>query len=298
MSFGEQIRQRADRLRRVPLESVLRLRGARPDCYDNKKWHTSRGVISVNGAKFFNWNCGSGGGGAIDLVMHLEGQCPFRQALDWLQRHFPDHLPLPEPGAARPALRLPPPDPAQLRRVQSYLVTRRAIAPVLVDALMRSGALYADARANAVFVLRAVANGGAAPAPVGAELRGTGPVRWCAMAPGSRKDKGFFSIPAAPAGAAAIENQRPIILCESAIDAISCFVLHPDHWCISTSGARPNPAWLPSLIAQNPERPFFCGFDADHTGDTMARAMTAFHYEVQRLRPPAHDWNTLLCSPH
>jgi len=293
MNF-EQIRQRADRLRSVPLEAVLRLRAARPDAHDSKKWHTSRGTLSVNGAKFINWNCATGGGGAIDLVMHLEGDCPFRDALDWLHRHFPDHLALEsQRRPARPALSLPPPDPAQLWRVKSYLVTQRAIAPVLIDALVASGVLYADGRVNAVFLLRGIAKDGAC---VGAELRSTGSLHWCAMAPGSRKDHGFFSTPAATDNGSCAELRRPIILCESAIDAISCFALHPDHWCISTSGARPNPAWLPSLIAQNPERPVFCGFDADQTGDAMARAMTAFHPEVQRLRPPRHDWNALLSS--
>ena len=121
---------------------------------------------------------------------------------------------------------------------------------------------------------------------MGAELRGTGSLQWRGMAPGSRKDHGYFSIPE--------DNRLPVILCESAIDAISCFALHPGHWCISTSGARPNPAWLASLIDQSPSRPVSCGFDADNTGDAMARAMNAFHPQVQRLRPARHDWNAML----
>lgn len=295
MSFREQIRQRANRLRRLPLPSVLRLWGARPDRHDKKKWHTSRGILSVNGAKFINWNCSAGGGGAIDLVIHLEGNCSFKQALDWLQKHFPDDLPLEaQRSPPRPALALPPSDPTQLWRVKSYLLTQRAIASVLFDTLIASGVLYADHRANAVFLLRAT---GKHPSAVGAELRGTGSLRWCAMAPGSRKDHGFFSIPAATGTGPAAQDRRPIILCESAIDAISCFALHSDHCCISASGARPNPSWLPFLIEQNPSRPIYCGFDADDTGDAMARAMIAFHPEVERLRPPRHDWNALLTSP-
>jgi hypothetical protein len=292
MSLREQIRQRANRLRSVPLESILRLRGARPDRHDKLKWHTSRGILSVNGAKFINWNCGAGGGGAIDLVIHLEGDCSFREALDWLHSHFPQHLPIEETersGTRRAALDLPPPDPAHLRRLRSYLVTQRALASTIIDPLIGSGTLYADAKANAVFLLQSIGNGAA---PVGAELRGTGSLQWRGMAPGSRKDHGFFSIPADIAA----QEQRPIILCESAIDAISCFALHPGHWSISTSGARPNPAWLATLIDQSPSRPVYCGFDADHTGDAMARAMSAFHPQVQRLRPAQHDWNAMLTS--
>ena len=300
MSF-EQIRQRADRLRSVPLPCVLRLWGAHLDCHDKSKWHTSRGILSVNGAKFINWNCSTGGGGAIDLVIHLKGDCSFREALDWLQRHFAQHLSAPQEPcspSSRRSLKLPAPDPTQLRRVTSYLVTQRAIAPALVNALIDSGTLYADAKANALFLLRDKDGN-----PVGAELRGTASARsghcaghenWRGMAPGSLKDLGFFSIPATVAAAA--EDRRPIILCESAIDAISCFTLHPGHYCISTSGARPNPSWLAPLIDQSPGRPIYCGFDADATGERMAHAMIGFHPEIQRLRPARLDWNELLRS--
>lgn len=298
MNLREQIRQRANRLRSVPLESVLRLHGVQPDRHDKRKWHTSRGILSVNGAKFINWNCGTGGGGAIDLVIHLEGDCSFRDALDWLQRHFPQHLSLEEnePCPLRPALRLPPPHPAHLWHVRSYLVTQRALTPALIDPLIASGTLYADAKANAVFLLQGIGgiSIGNGAVPVGAELRGTGSLQWRGMAQGSRKDHGYFSIPADLATAE--DNRCHIILCESAIDAISCFALHPGHRCISTSGARPNPAWLASLIDQNPSRPIYCGFDADDIGDAMARAMSAFHPQVQRLRPARHDWNAMLTS--
>jgi hypothetical protein len=104
------------------------------------------------------------------------------------------------------------------------------------------------------------------------------------MAPGSRKDFGFFSIPNA--------SLARIILCESAIDALSCFALHPQHRCISTAGARPNPLWLPALIAQAAQ--IYCGFDADPTGDAMAHAMISLHPSVLRLQPNPHDWNDAL----
>ena len=292
----EAIRQMANRLRAVPLPEVLRLWGAHPDRRDKSKWHTSRGTLSVNGAKFINWNCDAGGGGAIDLVIHLAGDCSFREALHWLQTHFDDQLPLefgPAPRPAQRVLSLPAPAPAQLRPVQSYLVTQRALPPALLDPLIASGTLYADDKANAVFLLLGKEARDATAAAVGAELRGTGSVPWRGMAPGSRKDHGYFSI---PSRVTAGDDPRPIILCESAIDAISCLALHPGHRCISTSGARPNPVWLQVLIDRNPNRLIYCGYDADDTGDRMARATVAFHPEIQRLRPVRHDWNDLLRS--
>ena len=87
---------------------------------------------------------------------------------------------------------------------------------------------------------------------------------------------------------------RKIVLCESAIDAISCFQIESERICISTCGVRANPAWLSGLIARRYE--ILCGFDADEPGDTTATQMMAIHPKIQRLRPPAHDWNDALTS--
>lgn len=283
MNLGS-IRQRADQLRAIPLPDVLRAWGAQPDSDDKAKWHTPRGILSVTGAKFINWNQGVGGGGAIDLIIHLN-HLGFREALDWLGRHFP-HIPTqsaPPRVHLQLQLQLPTPDPAQLGRVRHYLLVQRALPALLVDSLIQAGTLYADPRANAVFVLRTDHH-----TPVGAELRGTTPRAWRGMAPGSKKDLGFFSIPAAFAPA------PTIVLCESAIDAISCSALHPQHRCLSTAGARPHPRWLGPLLAKGGQ--VYCGFDTDSTGQAMARAMIALHPSIQRLAPPQHDWNDTLRS--
>jgi len=273
-----QRKEQAHRLRALPLETVLPLCGGRADRYDKHKWHTPAGVLSITGAKFMNWNCGVGGGGAIDLVMHLN-HLDFKAALDWLAEQFPAALPPPVPPTPGSAFELPPSDPSKLRRVKDYLVAQRAIAPALLEPLLQSGTLYADTWANAVFLLLGKGN-----LPVGAELRGTTPRRWRGLAAGSQKDSGFFSIPA--------EARPALILCESAIDAISCFALHPQCRCLSTAGVRPNPRWLRPLLDQGGE--IYCGFDADPVGDNMARAMIALHPGVKRLRPSLHDWNDVL----
>ncbi len=277
MMFGD----RLDQLRRVPLAAVLQETGAQRDRYDKVKWHTPKGAISITGMKFMNWHQGRGGGGAIDLAMHLN-DLDFKRAVAWLQSHFsipPDCEPPPAPRR----LILPPPDHSRLAAVKYYLVHERAITPAMTDFLIASGKLYADGRGNAVFLLLGKEN-----TPVGAELRGTGPQRWRGMAPGSQKDLGYFSVSAPEA--------TRVILCESAIDAISCFLLHPASLCLSTSGARPDPRWLPALLSQG--LAVYCGFDADATGDAMAEQMIALHPSLRRLRPSQHDWNDVLRSRH
>ena len=274
-------RRRAEILRAVPLPQVLAALQATPEPDDPAKWRTARGLLSVTGAKFFNWSHGGGGGGAIDLVMHLR-QVGFGPALQWLEHRFGLASPTqPAAQATIHKLSLPAPAPHLWPRVERYLMEDRKLPPALLAPLVLAGILYADAHANAVFLL------GDNPATaVGAELRGTTPLPWRGLAPGSRKDHGFFGACAAGAKAQAI------VLCESAIDALSCLVLHPTFRCLSTSGARPHPAWLSSLLQQ--ALPLFCGFDADPTGDAMARRMIELHPAIARLRPPAKDWNDAL----
>jgi hypothetical protein len=272
-------RQRAEILRAVPLPQVLAQLDAVADPHDPAKWRTARGVLSVTGAKFFNWTQGAGGGGALDLVMHLR-QVGFGPALQWLEERFALAPPTPPTAVATAtALWLPAPAPHRWPRVERYLLKDRRLPRSLLAPLVRAGLLYADARANAVFLL------GASPATaVGAELRGTTAQPWRGLAPGSRKDAGFFSTSATSAQA--------IVLCESAIDALSCHALYPAYRCLSTSGARPDPAWLTALLPA--ALPVFCGFDADPTGDAMAQRMIERHPAIVRLRPPAKDWNDAL----
>jgi hypothetical protein len=277
-------RQRAQRLRALDLVAVLRTCDAQPDRHDAHKWHTRRGVLSVSGPRFMNWTLGQGGGGAIDLVMHLFG-LGFGQALEWLERHFAalPFTPPPTSSAPRPTLTLPPPHPDNFAQVRRYLVGQRRLPAAIFEPLLASGDLYADLRANAVFLLREPQG-----RPVGAELRGTTAHPWRGMAPGSRKDHGYFAAPATSPTTA----PTAIVLCESAIDALSCQALHPEYHCVSTAGARPNPAWLAVLVAQADF--LYCGFDLDPTGEAMAQAMIALHPSIRRLRPSRKDWNDVL----
>jgi hypothetical protein len=280
MTFQE-IRNQANRLRGIPLEQILLLTGAKRDRYDRAKWHTGKGPISCTATKFMNWNQGIGGGGAIDLAMHLN-DLDFKAAVEWLSNRFPE---VDQPKAARISsttrLLLPAPDPSRLPAMRRYLTQERAIPASLIQLLIDSDRLYADHRSNAVFLLLGKENN-----PVGAELRGITAARWRGMAPGSRKDLGYFSVPAPQATA--------VVLCESAIDAISFVALHPDRLCISTSGARPNPSWMPDLIGRGYD--IYCGFDTDSTGEQLADALIALYPGVKRLRPNQHDWNDVLKS--
>jgi hypothetical protein len=275
------MKNQTELIRNIDLKHVLTRAQATPDTHDRAKWHTSRGTISVNGPKFMNWSTGTGGGGAIDLLMHLH-QCSFKTALCWLQQNFSDTLPIACPlPMTHPRLILPQRDDRHLPQVISYLNTGRSIPLALIKSLIASKSLYADLKANAVFLLL-----GKEKKFVGAELRGTSQLRWLGMAKGSRKDIGCFYVKNPSA--------KKMILCESAIDALSFFTMNPQWLCVSTCGANPDPAWLPLFIAKGFE--IHCGFDADHTGDTLADKMICRYPCIKRLRPIQHDWNDQLRS--
>ena len=327
----DDFQQRADIVRAIPLEVVLTSWGAVRDRRDKSQWRTQRGPLSVTGARFFNWHAWQGGGGAIDLVMHLGGW-DAGPAVEWLWRQFGHAVshaqltthPRPEADATSSArssssglssgfsqplqtengddpnrdrrhrqLRLPTASPANLQRVHRYLTELRGLSTTILASLIDDGKLYADARGNAVFLMVA----GKPSRPIGAELRGTGNRVWRGLAPGTRKNAGYFWI-----GNTA---SKQIVLCESAIDAISCFQLHtrPDGSqlcgeciCISTAGVRPDAPWLQPLMARG--YAIYCGFDTDEPGETASCQMIARHPSIQRLRPPRHDWNDALTSRH
>lgn len=270
-------------LRNIDLKLVLSRIQAAAHPYDRAKWHTCRGTLSVNGQKFFNWSTDSGGGGAIDLIIHLH-QCDFKTAIAWLQQNFPDILPQRcPPSITHTTLSLPQRDDHHLPRVISYLNIYRRLPLAIIQNLIDSNRLYADIKANAVFLLL-----GKEKKIVGAEIRGTSHIRWLGMAKGSRKDIGCFYVNN--------PNPQKMILCESAIDALSFFSINPQWLCVSTSGATPHPAWLPLFIAKGFD--IHCGFDADQTGDLLADKMISRYPSIKRLRPTQHDWNDQLRSLH
>jgi hypothetical protein len=315
----DDFRRQADAVRSIPLEVVLISWDAVRDRRDKSQWRTERGPLSVTGTKFINWHDHQGGGGAIDLVMHLSGW-DAGQAIQWLWRQFGSSSTKATPTAnatgagatsacastsgriwrscrgsdddpprrrSHTQLRLPAASLANLPRVHRYLTQNRGLSGSILAPLIDAGKLYADGRGNAVFLMVA----GKSQRPIGAELRGTGKRVWRGLAAGTQKDAGYFWI--------GIQGSKKIVLCESAIDAISCFQLqgtqlHQRCICISTAGVRPDAPWLTPLIARGYD--IYCGFDNDQPGEGAACQMTLRHPSIQRLHPSAHDWNDALVA--
>jgi len=264
-------RSRLAEIRNRPLEPLAEALGYRRDPADRKRWKRPGSAISINGPKFFDHIAQSGGGGAIDLVLHAKG-CGFRDAVLFLDGRPPGFGPPARHDGNWPAVR-------------HWLCTRRALDPGLVDRCHAQGLVSADARRNAVFLCH-----DGSRAPTGAEIVGTGSRPWRGMAAGSRKAAGSFWFPPSRS------PPRTLVVAESAIDALSAsLAVRPEPTpavFLSTGGATPNlPDWT---RAWNPER-ILCAYDADAEGDRAARALTQGDPRVLRLRPDGRkDWNDIL----
>ena len=251
-------------LRDTPLDSVARALGYQRDTRDKARWKRPGSIVSINGPRFFDHLSGSGGGGAIDLVIHAEG-CSFADALLRLEtitgsHHVPWHA------------------------VRHWLVHARALDPSLADACHARAIIKADHRTNAVFVTR-----NARRQHTGAEVVGTNPDRpFRGMTRGSRKNAGGFWL--------ARRTPRSALLTESAVDLLSaCSIedLADIDLFVSTAGvATALPAWLEPFRLDT----VFCGYDADEAGDSAASRLMLKHPEIVKRRKPegAKDWNDIL----
>lgn len=281
-------KEAAAQLRQLPLEQVAQALG----CFQSKKllekdpkmWESPAGKIRIDGSKFFNHEEGKGGGGAFDLVMHIN-DCTYSEALAFLRDSFDPAAAIQaaaeaariaaqaEVKKAAPApFRAPEHVEKHWPRVRHYLTAVRGLAASLIDKLREHGWIGADYRANAYF-LKNVGN-----KTVSAELRGTGQSQFSGSR--GRSSEGVFPV---------IGGTRKLVVCESAIDAISYVQLHPDCSAIATGGTGKWRAALPYLEKHGSKyQELACASDLDVAGIQMAQNLDLPH------EPPPngiHDWN-------
>ncbi len=312
----------AAQVRGLDLRAVIERLGGAQDRYDTHKWRLDGEHISVNGEKFYNHDRRAGGGGAIDLVQHIIPGADFKQAVAFLSDEVGRELALSaaahygarqaqqqaeevierlergERGAHVPFV-APAPDADCWPQVRAYLIEQRGIPRGMVDTLHERGDIYADARANAVFVRRDEGR-----EIVGASLRGTAPgSEFQGLALGTRRDEGHFSF-TLTLGKPDPHDTPQYHLVESPIDALSRAVLVRQagetgrHAFISTDGQGELPRRQIDEALAN-RGLVRCGFDNDQGGAALwAQVKDAYPRAeaIERERPPAgaKDWNDAL----
>jgi hypothetical protein len=172
----------------------------------------------------------------------------------------------------------------------------------MIDGLHAKGLIYADDRANAVFLRYSDCTNGqpwTRGEPTGASLRGTHSGHpFHQLAPGSARENGWFWL-----GAGRGDAQR-VVLTESAIDAMSLTTLEKGKLpklsgrliYLSTDGAGAIPTEaLNAVVAQGGQ--VVAAFDADQAGEKMAWRVAQAVPGVQRLIPAyGKDWNERLLA--
>jgi len=312
-TLREDYKALAAQVRAVPLESVLERLGGQVDRHNHAKWHVDGEHISITGERFYNHDRQQGGGGAIDLVMHAT-RYDYRAAVAYLRdthgaeaaitaatwhgarqaQHEAQEI---VERAERPPFHAPAPDEARWPGVRHYLVEGRQLPAALVDELHARGTVYADGRANAVFI-RSDEDGQA----VGASLRGTAPGSdFKGLAAGTHRDEGHFSF---TVGKAEMHAAPQVYITESPIDALSRAALlraagdRHEMTFASTDGHGELPLrQIDEGLARHAL--VHCSFDNDAGGTTLWKRVQEAYPRAEAIvrdRPPTgcKDWNDAL----
>lgn len=272
-----------DALRQRDLPEIMQAMGAEPDKKDRHNWRTSQGRISIgkDGFKWYNHDSSKGGGGAIDLVMHLNG-CNFQSAVYWLLNTPMAPIASRKPEKHQQATGLiPEPNEHRWKEVYLYLTEKRKLPGELVQNLHREGSIYADSFANAVFLNSQKS---------GCELRGT---IVGSTYHGYRGEKAAFIVPGD-------QKNYGLAFTESAIDALSYKALGFKGAVAAYGGQAIN--IILEMVQTHRERfpdlQIIAAFDNDKDGLKMASKLSQ---EVDRVivDTPAtgKDWNEQLTRP-
>ncbi|MHC5747421.1 MAG: MobV family relaxase [Nostoc sp.] len=264
------------------------------------EWVGGNHIINIDASQFTDFGNGSslGGNSAIDLVKHVN-QCNQTTAIAWLGERFG------EVGAKRAAIahaqkvtaliiqtqpvpQFTPPieDKKQWQQVEHYLTQKRGIPSDCVQMLHNQGLVYADSKANVVFVMRDLDG-----KTKGAFLEGT-TNKFSGYELGTvRRDSWFyFTLGKKPS-----EQTSTVVLSDSPIDAISVAMLEyqvkgiPENRTVYM--AADDTSNLPVERLRNVTH-----VQVAFSQSTVARAVKQLLPHSTQLKCESRDWNTQLIN--
>lgn len=288
----------ANKVRDLPLKDVVYELGLEPDPKDKHKWQNEYHIINITGSKFYDWKQMKGGGGAIDLVMHVN-ECDYKQSVATLCDRFGESATIEaatyktrEIIKTEPIHEFTPPVPDQSKwlAVKQYLTRTRKLPSGLVDRLHEQGLIYADQNQNAVFIRRSLDESKI----TGANLRGTAGEdnKFKGLAKGSKRKEGWFHF---QQGEQSGDPVRRVVLVESPIDAMSLAVLERTDskktLYLSADGAGGIPTeYLKEF------KDIVIAYDNDQAGNLMAQRVKSQLPNAVCKSPKAVDWNQELVN--
>ncbi|AUT04738.1 mobilization protein (plasmid) [Nostoc sp. CENA543] len=303
--------QQATLLRELALEDVAWQLGLDRDHSQANRWKGHGHIINIDKSKFYDFAPGhqKGGGGAIDLVMHVN-DCDFKKAISWLHDRFGEsgvmraaiaktQQEVIEIAQKQPRPQFTPPaaDDNQWLSVQNYLTKKRGLPNYLVSALKESGLLYADERKNVVFGMRTLTG-----EVMGAFVRGTvgEDNTFMGYAKGTKRSESWFYLRLGGEDSDENDEIQRVILCKSPIDTLSVAALEieihdgvpPDR---TMYLAVDSPQSLPLEFLRTIQR-IGVTFDNDELGNEAAHAVKELLPQAQIVMPDEFDWNQQLLA--
>ncbi|MBW4513196.1 MAG: plasmid recombination protein [Scytonematopsis contorta HA4267-MV1] len=287
-------------LRDLPLEDVAYHLGLFPDPSINNRWVCEGHTVNIIGSRFYDFvGKQHGGGGAIDLVMHLLN-CSFREAVVWLHDTFGESgmLRALVERARNEAEKIidgelpqnfapPQPDESRWLDVSDYLTKTRKLPSSLIGSLHSEGLIYSDAKKNAVFLMRSFEE-----EVTGAFLRGTHGENnsFYGLAKGSKRNKGWFHM---TVGGQESDKISRAVLAKSPIEALSIAVLDKEKSQKTIYIAVDSPRCLPiEFLTYIPN--LVAAYHNNASGQEIFLGIQKILPQITRLKPKAEDWNQQL----
>lgn len=279
-----------EKLRAIPLELVMERMGATPDPADPKRnYRHPVGRITITGERFYNHTQAKGGGGAIDLAMHL-GEMSFVAAIDWLKkesgqvnvREYQEKAQARKHLNTQPRQGIPEKNARKMPQVIHYLQRVRGLSSQAVRDAIANGNLWADNNGNCVFALRNMDGN-----IVGAELRGTYEKPFHG-ARGEKSSAFYYT---------GTSKRKRAVFTESAIDAESYNALKPGNLVIGTNGSRHDTLIPLAKKLQSQGFEIVLAFDRDKAGIQLTENISndlQGQCSVDMPRDGCKDWNDQL----
>ncbi|MEM6255074.1 MAG: strawberry notch C-terminal domain-containing protein [Cyanobacteria bacterium P01_D01_bin.156] len=296
--------------RAMDLEQVALSLGLERNTSDKSKWHFGSHAISISANKglFNDWQAHKGGSGAIDLVLHINEDWDFTQAVEWLTGDSMVSVPsFQEAQAILQKAQQPTVEPliipktasANWSKVHAYLTQDRRIPADIVHQAFQQGVVFADERSNAVFTMQQLRQESLTGEPsdslragaiTGYALRGTAG-EYKHIAKGSSKSDGWFLFHSG-------QNAQRIVITESPIEALSLAAMERSDTTLylALNGNSPLPVeQLQHHIAQGGE--VMTAFNNDAAGMNLSTRVLEHLPEATTLYPDSdfNDWNEQLC---
>ncbi|MEM9485397.1 MAG: strawberry notch C-terminal domain-containing protein [Cyanobacteria bacterium P01_F01_bin.116] len=296
--------------RAMDLEQVATSLGLERYPSDKSKWRFGNHSISISANKglFNDWHAHKGGSGAIDLVLHVNENWNFEQAVEWLTGESMVSVPsFQEAQAILEKAQQPTVEPlvipktasANWGKVHTYLTQDRQIPADIVNQAFQQGSIFADERSNAVFTMQQLRQNNLtgessdtlrAGAITGYALRGTqGDYKH--ISKGSSKADGWFLFQSG-------QDIQRIVITESPIEALSLAAMERNDKTLylALNGNSPLPVeQLQQHIVQGGD--VLTAFNNDAAGMNLSARVLEQIPEAKTLYPDNdfNDWNEQLC---